>query len=193
MRPIDPAGFERKFQEDDDPWDYRTSRFEAFKRGVLLAACGASCHGRGLELACANGETTLRLAPHCLRLTAVDSSATALAAARQRLGDRPGVELRQAVLPDGFPRGPFDLIVASEIVYYLPAPDLEILLDGLERALAPGGRAVLLHHLRAFDDAAQHPARAQATARKRLERSMARVFVSRHARFEAVAYIKPRR
>ena len=75
---IDPAGFEAKFRENIDPWNYAASPFEAYKRTVLLHACGTRPFGRGLELACAIGETTRMLAPRCLRLLAVDSSATAL-------------------------------------------------------------------------------------------------------------------
>jgi hypothetical protein len=61
MKPIDVAGFERKFRENIDPWDYTNSQFEDFKRKVLLQACGHHKHGRVLELGCAIGETTVRL------------------------------------------------------------------------------------------------------------------------------------
>jgi hypothetical protein len=66
MRPIDVAGFERKFSENIDPWDYTNSRFEHFKRNTLLRACGHGKHGRALELGCAIGETTRHLAPLCV-------------------------------------------------------------------------------------------------------------------------------
>ena len=74
MRAIDIAGFELKFQHNIDPWNYTASRFEHFKRDVLLRACGCRTYGRGLELACAIGETTRYLAHRCIRLLAVDSS-----------------------------------------------------------------------------------------------------------------------
>jgi hypothetical protein len=45
MRAIDVAGFERKFRENIDPWDYTNSGFEHFKRTVLLRACGHGKHG----------------------------------------------------------------------------------------------------------------------------------------------------
>jgi hypothetical protein len=45
MKAIDVAGFERKFRENIDPWDYANSRFEHFKRSVLLRACGHGKHG----------------------------------------------------------------------------------------------------------------------------------------------------
>ena len=36
MKPIDVAGFERKFRENIDPWNYASSPFERFKRRVLI-------------------------------------------------------------------------------------------------------------------------------------------------------------
>lgn len=167
---IDLAGFEAKFRADADPWNYRTSPFEAFKRTALVRACGVRPFGRALELACANGETTRALAGRCLRLLAVDGSAAAVEAARARTGDLRRVSLRQAVLPRQMPRGPFDLIVISEILYYLRPRDFSDLLRRVERALAPGGRVVVLHHIVGFDDAAIHPRIAQARAVAALRR-----------------------
>jgi cyclopropane fatty-acyl-phospholipid synthase-like methyltransferase len=170
----------------------RRRLFEAYKRGVLLRACGSQTHGRGLELACAIGATTRYLARRCLRLLAVDSSETALKEARRRNAGIPGVTLRQALLPAETPRGPFDLIVASEIAYYLPPIALSELLRRLDDALEPGGRIVFLHHTRQFDDASQPPALAQARIYRVFRQSMRMVFHEPHARFDAVAFRKPR-
>src|ERR1051326_7408196 len=137
MRAIDAAGFERKFRKTIDPWNYASSRFERYKRGVLLRACGPSRRGRVLELGCAIGETTRRLARLSLRLLAVDASPTALA--------------------EETPRGPFDLVVVSELSYYLPAHQLNELAMRIFAALAPSGDVVVLDHRRPFDDAAVPP------------------------------------
>lgn len=185
---IGPAGFEAKFRENIDPWDYATSPFEAHKRAVLLRACGPRHFGRGLELACAIGEATRALAPRCLRLLAVDASPTALEEARRRVGARRNVTLRQALLPRDAPRGPFDLIVVSEILYYLKPNDLRLLLLRLQRSLARGGRLVVLHHLRDFDDAAIRPRMAQDRAARTLRKHMTPAFFHQTARFQAVAF-----
>jgi hypothetical protein len=42
----------------------------------------------------------------------------------------------------------------SENLYYLRPNDLRKLVPKLRAALAPGGRLVILHHLKDFDDAA---------------------------------------
>lgn len=185
---IDPAGFEAKFRENIDPWDYDRSPFEAFKRGVLLRACGARPFGRGLELACAIGAVTDPLAARCLRLTAVDASPTALKEAARRLRERRNVTFALVTLPRDMPRGPFDLIVASEILYYLRPNDLRRLTSQVESALAPGGRIVLLHHLKDFDDAAVRPRAAQAYAAAMLGRRMRLVHRVDAGRFQAVAF-----
>jgi SAM-dependent methyltransferase len=193
VKPIDAAGFERLFRTTSDPWNYRNSPFEAYKRRVLLRACGSRLYGRGLELACANGETTLRLHRRCLRLMAVDSSQTAVTAAGRRLGDVESVTLAVRLLPAEMPRGPFDLIVVSELIYYLTPNAMRLLADLIESALAHGGRVAVLHHLRRFDDAAQMPSLAQAALRRKLAQSMKLVFAERHGRFEAVAFEANRR
>ncbi len=187
MKSINPAGFEQKFRQNIDPWNYTGSPFEHFKRNVLLRACGCRTYGRGLELACAIGETTRYLSRRCLRLLAVDSSPTALAEAKRRLRGNSKVSFRLTMLPEQMPHGPFDLIVASEIVYYLSPHALDELLRRLHAAAAPSGRIVILDHTRPFDDAAQPPARAHDVTRLKLQKTMETVFRERHRRFEVVS------
>ena len=190
MKAIDPAGFEAKFRDNVDPWNYRTSRFEAFKRRALLRACGSGSFGRALELACATGETSRVLAPRCLRLLAVDSSETAVEHARRTYGDTPRLEFRQAELPDAMPPGPFDLIVISELAYYLTQLSLRSLMHGVAEETAPGGRVVILHHLTPFGDAAQLPVLAQRRAIAWLEPRFGVTFRLRTARYEVVTLQK---
>jgi cyclopropane fatty-acyl-phospholipid synthase-like methyltransferase len=187
MKPINPASFEKKFRNNIDPWNYSTSPFERYKRSVLLRACGCRTYGRGLELACAIGVTTQELSRRCLRLQAVDSSSTALNEARRRLRGNDKVTIRQMVLPDETPRGLFDLIVASEIAYYLRPRALSALLLKLYLALAPGGRIVFLNHRRQFEDAAQLPALAHKRLSLHLRKSMQVVFQERHSTFDVIA------
>lgn len=193
MTAIDAAGFEAMFRQNVDPWNYAASSFEAYKRRVLLAACGKRMRGRVLELACANGETTKALRPLSLRLLAVDASRTALAEARRRTAGLSRVTFRHALLPRDMPKGRFDLVVVSEILYYLPAKALAALLPRLEASLAPGGRIVVLHHILDFDDAAQLPKLAQEKARRFLGRRMRLASERRSGRFAAVAFDRPSR
>lgn len=156
-KPIDVEGFEKMFAVDPDPWNYATSRFERYKRDVLMRAVGLETYGRGLELACANGENTAVLSSRCLRLLALDASQTAIRLAEARNQGSFRIQFRHAVLPDEMPRGPFDLIVVSELLYYLRPDDLERLLMQLRQAVAPSGRIVFLHHHLDFDDVSIKP------------------------------------
>jgi hypothetical protein len=47
------------------------------------------------------------------------------------------------VIPQAIPEGPFDLVVASEILYYLTPDALDKTLDRLRRVLT--GRLVIVH------------------------------------------------
>ena len=173
---ITPDGFEALYQGAADPWDTLTSAYEATKRDTLLRACGGRPCARGLELACGIGNNTAVLARRCLRLDALDASPTALDRARRAVPDA-RVTFQEARLPHGLPRGPFDLIVAAEIVYYLPRADADRLAEGLRARLAPGGRFVALHHTVPFHDAAEPPGLAHA----RLMRRAARGWPQTHA------------
>lgn len=192
MKAIDPAGFEAKFRADIDPWNYRASRFEAFKRRALLQACGDRPLGRALELACAIGETSHVLASRCLRLLALDASPTAVGHASRTYRHMPRLAFRRAELPQGMPRGPFDLIVVSELAYYLTPLALRSLMRKAERELAPGGRLVVLHHLTPFGDAAQIPALAQQRAIAWAGRRLVQASRTRTGRYEVVTLRKRR-
>lgn len=188
VKPIDLDGFETKFKVSSDPWNYRTSAFEAMKRRILLRACGPQRLGRGLELACAIGENSRALAARCLTLVATDGAPTALETARRLTPNDARIDYRHGVLPGGIPGGPFDLIVVSEIAYYLSPRDLAALGQRMMQALAPGGRIVVLHHVVPFDDAAQLPALAQARLCRMFARSMLRVLDQRHGRYAVAAF-----
>ncbi|MEN3794843.1 class I SAM-dependent methyltransferase [Fulvimarina sp. MAC3] len=192
-RPIGVDGFEALFSGDPDPWNYRTSRFEHQKRGVLMHAVGQRMFGRGLELGCANGETTSCLARKCLRLTALDGSKTALDQARKRHGSALNVRFAQAVLPGDMPQGPFDLIVTSEVLYYLEENDLRPLLARLTGAVAPGGRLVFLHHHRDFDDVSTKPFLLTTRLHDVMGDSHRLVFRHRSSRFQALAFDRIRK
>lgn len=142
MRPWD---FEPRYAADPDPWNYRGSRYERDKYRATLAACGPGPFTRALELGGSIGVFSDLLAPRCRALVTVDASATAVRDARAALTTHPHADARVGVLPADLPAGPFDLVVASEILYYLSPAELHDLLDRLRGALAPGGAVVAVH------------------------------------------------
>jgi 2-polyprenyl-3-methyl-5-hydroxy-6-metoxy-1,4-benzoquinol methylase len=191
MRAIDIAGFEKKFRAEIDPWNYTHSKFEQFKRLTLLRACGPSKRARILELGCAIGETSRRLGRISLRLLAVDGSRTALAEAVRRTPHSGHITFRYAKLPEQMPRGQFDVIVVSELIYYLRQHQLKSLADRLISALAPGGMMVILNHRGPFDDAAVLPELAHRRLRLCLFRRLCLVRDASYRHFNILVFRKP--
>lgn len=128
-----------------DPWQYTTSWYERRKRSLTLAALPEEKYRSGLEIGCSIGTLTAELAGRCTRLLAVDASGTALERAAGRLADVPGVATRQLTLPAEWPGGSYDLVVVSEVGYYLSQAELEALLQRIRESMQPGGTLLLCH------------------------------------------------
>lgn len=144
-RSIDPEWFEALYRDQGDPWQFETSAYEHAKYDHTLASLPQAHFRSVLEVGCANGVLTQRLASHCERLLGVDVSATALAAARERCADLPQVQLEQRRLPGDAPSGSFDLVLLSEVIYYWDSRDLKAMADYLRAAVPSGGHLLLVH------------------------------------------------
>lgn len=144
------AVFEDLYLERPDPWNYRDSGYEERKRRILLSSLTRERYGTVLELGCSIGIQTAALAERCDSLLAIDSSRTALEQAARETARFEHVRLEQLLLPGQWPQlgqGTVDLVVISEIGYFLAADELEELLGLCASALAPGGELLLCHWL----------------------------------------------
>ena len=121
---VPPAYFDALYTRDPDPWRYQTSAYEAHKYQMTLTALPPRRFRAALELGCSIGVLTRLLAERCDALLAVDGSAVALDSARRRCADLPRVRFRQVRIPNEWPEGEFDLIVLSEILYFLDPADI---------------------------------------------------------------------
>lgn len=139
------ADFETRYRTEGDPWGYETSAYERDKYRATLAACGAGPFDSALELGASIGVFSALLAPRCRSLVTVDAAPTAVARARARLAGRDGVTVVQGDIPDAIPRRGYDLVVASEILYYLDEPRLEATLEVLRQTMTAGARLVAVH------------------------------------------------
>jgi predicted TPR repeat methyltransferase len=137
--------FERLYAESGDPWDFETSEYEQNKYTRTLAVLGERTFRRALEAGASIGVFTEMLAKRCEELLAVDVSVRAIAAARRRLSGLGHVRVERRTLPEEMPDGPFDLIVASEVLYYFPREEMLAVLQGFERELARGGTLLAVH------------------------------------------------
>lgn len=145
MKPMTAADFEARYRADPDPWGYRERRYEREKYTATLAACGDGPFASALELGASIGVFSALLAPRCHGLTTIDLARTAVALARPRLEPYPHVRALLGTLPEDLPDGAYDLVVASEILYYLSEPDLHGTLHRLEPVMLLGARLVAVH------------------------------------------------
>jgi predicted TPR repeat methyltransferase len=137
--------FEGLYAESEDPWNFEASEYEQNKYARSLAVLGERTFRRALEAGASIGVFTELLADRCDELLAVDVSERAVAAARRRLSGRRHVRVERRTLPEEMPDGPFDLIVASEVLYYFPREEMLTVLRGFERELARGGSLLAVH------------------------------------------------
>jgi SAM-dependent methyltransferase len=139
------AEFEQLYRSEPDPWGYTSSAYERDKYRETLEACGAGPFDRALELGSSIGVFSALLAPRCAQLVTLDAAPTAVRAARRRLGELTGVDVRLGTIPRDIPDGPFDLVVASEILYYLSPAELDATLSQLPELMPAGARLVAVH------------------------------------------------
>src|SRR6201995_1784555 len=137
--------FEARYRADPDPWGYLASEYERAKYAATLAACGPGPFTCALELGGSIGVFSAMLAPRCERLVTVDVSPTAVARARSLLAEHTAAEAIVGSIPAAVPAVAFDLVVASEILYYLSDDELAGTLALLEQCMVAGARLVAVH------------------------------------------------
>jgi len=143
---VSAPAFEARYRAEGDPWRTLTDPSERAKAAAVLDACGDGPFAAACDLGCGLGVLAAALAPRSRALLALDAAPTAVAAAAARLAPWPHARARVAALPGDLPGGAaFDLVVASEVLYYLPSADLDATLAWLDGALARGGRLVAVH------------------------------------------------
>jgi protein-L-isoaspartate O-methyltransferase len=111
---------------------------------------------RAFEPGCSVGEFTALLARRCNAVLATDISATAVERARRRCAAFSHVNIRQADLADGPPKGPFDLIVLSEIGYYFSKVRWANVALAAASQLGRGGQLLAVHWLGVSEDHVLH-------------------------------------
>ena len=137
-----------------DPMAYG-SAYEQLKYQRTLSLLPPGMVDRALEVACSEGMFTCLLAPRVRQLTAADISETALARARQRGAQFGNIDYRCMDFFDEDLPGNLDLLVCSEVLYYLAdRRDLARVAIKLAGALAPGGRLIAAHAKELKDDPA---------------------------------------
>lgn len=132
------------YARDPDPWNFSDSAYEAAKYAETLSALPRDRFARALEVGCSIGVLTRSLAARCDALLAIDVAEQALRCARERCMGLP-VEFRRMRIPDEWPAGTFDLILLSEVLYYLTTDEIDRVAARVAGSLREGGCLMLVH------------------------------------------------
>ncbi|ERL55899.1 class I SAM-dependent DNA methyltransferase [Psychrobacter aquaticus] len=155
--------FDALYSDSTDPWEYQTRWYEKRKRDMCLAVLPQAQYSNAIELGCGNGVFSELLARRCQALVSIDGNKNAVELSTQRLAGFSHVRVIQGVIPNGlltlgeallstYPLSdlpanpsPFDLIVISEILYYLSPTDIDTVIAWIEQNLAIGGTLLCCH------------------------------------------------
>lgn len=139
------ADFEARYGSGrSDAWGYRESPEHRRRAEFILAALPEDRFEAALEVGCAQGFLTERLAPRAQKLVACDLNRHAVERARETCRAFPHVDLRVADIRDGFPGEGFDFCLFSDVLYYLSARENDAVLAEAGRKIRPGGRVVIV-------------------------------------------------
>jgi predicted TPR repeat methyltransferase len=149
----DSSHFAALYESSPDPWGFADDPYERAKYQHSIDVLGSRGHfSAGLEVGCSIGVLTRLLAPRCETLLGVDLVDQPLRVAVERCADQPWVSFRRMQVPAEWPDQRFDLIVLSEVLYFLSPDDIDRLVGRVTGSLLPQGRVVLVNWLGESDD-----------------------------------------
>ena len=143
---VPTAFFDQLYADNPDPWAFKARWYEERKRALTLASLPRQHYGAIYEPGCANGELSAGLARRTDWLLCSDAADRAVELAQKRLSHCSNVEVRHSRLPADWPvRSGFDLIVLSELGYYLDANELQRMIERVVDSLAEQGQVLACH------------------------------------------------
>jgi len=154
--------FFNKLWSKGDPWDLEGNPFETAKYDAQFAVLDADKgrYGRALEIGCAAGVFTRRLAERCDSVVALDVAepAIALARARSAAANITNIDYRLANVMEWKEEldEQWDLVVLAETLCYLgwlyPFFDVAWFAHCLHQGTRPGGRLLLANTCGGVED-----------------------------------------
>jgi cyclopropane fatty-acyl-phospholipid synthase-like methyltransferase len=144
--------FKRLYESNPDPWNFSTSPYEQAKYRHAVQTLGRRRFAAGLEIGCSIGILTRMLASRCDTLLGVDIVEHPLDAARWRCADQPRVRFERMQVPQEWPNGRFDLVVFSEVLYFLSPTDIDRCARRLTATLWPNATVLLVNWRGRSDD-----------------------------------------
>lgn len=136
------------YAQAGDPWRLEDRWYERRKYDITAALLPVARYRHAFEPGCSIGVLTQRLVGRCDHVTSTDVSVVALDATSRRLqgaGVRERVTLLRGSLDQPWPTGPFDLVVLSEVCYYLQPARLREVLEREVPRLRPAATVLAAH------------------------------------------------
>jgi 2-polyprenyl-3-methyl-5-hydroxy-6-metoxy-1,4-benzoquinol methylase len=144
--------FEALYRANPDPWNFTESAYERRKYEATLSALGSQRFQMALEVGCSIGVLTERLSSRCDQIIGLDFAPSAVAAARARCAPYPNIRIEQMQVPQQWPVGQFDLILFSEVLYFLNESDLKEACARTRQSILPNGLVLLVNYTGVIDD-----------------------------------------
>lgn len=144
--------FDDVYAASTDPWRMAERWYEHRKYAITMAMLPEARYRHAFEPGCSIGMLTQQLVERCDRVTAYDVAQAALETTRERLGQRSNLTLTRASLDAQWPGADVDLVVISEVAYYLSGDTLRRVLDRECARLAAGATLIAAHWRHAVDD-----------------------------------------
>ncbi|MFG3685241.1 class I SAM-dependent methyltransferase [Micromonospora sp. NPDC047740] len=146
--PVDPAVDDATARFWDELYQQRERVWSGRANAVLAEVVEPLPPGTALDLGCGEGGDAIWLAGQGWQVTAVDISTTALdrlTAEAARAGVASRITVARHDLTRAFPAGRYDLVSAQFLQSPLELPR-EAVLRAAARAVAPGGRLLVVEH-----------------------------------------------
>jgi SAM-dependent methyltransferase len=151
-RPTDDGYFDDMWATGPDPWDHAGRFYEQRKYSLTAGMLGRERYGSVFEPGCATGILTAALGPRAERYLATDRHPRAVEVTRARVAASSHVRVQQAAIPAQWPSERFDLLVLSEVLYYLTEDDVRTCLGRAAASTAPGAELVAVHYRRPVEE-----------------------------------------
>lgn len=137
--------FEDLYRHNSDPWGYDAHWYEARKRQICLALLTKPRYPKVLEVGCSNGHLSFHLAQRAEQLVCIDVSKSAVRLASERLKEFEHAVVENRKIPEDYSIQKYDLILISEMAYYLSADELHHFIEKLKHSLNDDGEILCCH------------------------------------------------
>nr|WP_296781015.1 SAM-dependent methyltransferase [Rhodococcus sp. (in: high G+C Gram-positive bacteria)] len=140
--------FDAVYTDNVDPFRLQDNWYETRKYAITMASLPRRSYRRALEPGCSIGILTAELSARCESLVSTDVAPAALEIARSRVGSDRVQFLEWSLTGDWdavCDGDTFDLVVLSEVGYYLDESDLRSALDSAVSRLDAGGTLLAAH------------------------------------------------